>query len=258
MKIVSFFNEKGGSGKTTHSIMFASYLSYVEHKSVMVIDFDYPYFRGHSLRLSELSRMNCGETNLSRYFGSYGKPDSFYDYIRCTDIGPVNSFKSIPEIVSYMSDVINYLVPVREKYDYVIFDLPGEYSEFGLAKNLLERGFCSLIVVPVDTDIMSRQAAWYNAITLRKRGYFLKLFWNNVSSADIVRPGYLDAGETPFIKDGLKFYPERIKSFQRAKRDSDWMLFVRSTVCFPTRYVELACPELIPFYQHVKRDIDAT
>ena len=45
MKSVSFFSSKGGVGKSIHTIMFASYLSYVKGKKVLVADLDHPVAR---------------------------------------------------------------------------------------------------------------------------------------------------------------------------------------------------------------------
>ena len=83
------------------------------------------------------------------------------------------------------------------------------------------------------------------------------VFWNNVTPGEMARPGYLDSGERIFTQRGIQVLPHRIKSFQKARRDSDEQLFVRSTVCWPERYVKMACPDLIPLYRTIKGMVDS-
>ena len=47
MKVVTFFNNKGGVGKTTTIINLASYLSIYREKKVLVVDFAYSARTAH-------------------------------------------------------------------------------------------------------------------------------------------------------------------------------------------------------------------
>ena len=70
MKVLSFFTAKGGTGKTTFNIFFASYLKYVQEKRVMVLDLD----------AREYSLTCCRDRDID-YLNSNGLPcelDSFY------------------------------------------------------------------------------------------------------------------------------------------------------------------------------------
>lgn len=61
----------------------------------------------------------------------------------------------------------------------------------------------------------------------RKRrcpGTKVAVFCNNVTPDEMSRPGYLDSGER---------------------------LFVRSTVCWPAKYVEMACPSVVPLHEEI-------
>ena len=55
MKIFTFFNEKGGTGKTTLSVMFASWLAYCQKETVRVVDCDYPSYQLSRMRTEELA-----------------------------------------------------------------------------------------------------------------------------------------------------------------------------------------------------------
>ena len=48
MKVVTFFMSKGGTGKTSFNIMFASYLTYMLGRRVLVLDVDFPEYNGSS------------------------------------------------------------------------------------------------------------------------------------------------------------------------------------------------------------------
>ena len=54
MRIVSFFSAKGGTGKTTFNLLFASYLRYRLGLRVLFLDFDGPEFNAYFVRQREL------------------------------------------------------------------------------------------------------------------------------------------------------------------------------------------------------------
>ena len=57
MKRITFFNEKGGTGKTTFNALFASWLAYEKGKRVFVQDFDYPNYQLLNIRKNEVDLM---------------------------------------------------------------------------------------------------------------------------------------------------------------------------------------------------------
>ena len=73
-----------------------------------------------------------------------------------------------------------------------------------------------------------------------------------ITQGELAREGYLDSGERIFTERDIEVLPYRIRSFQKARRDSDERLFVRSTVCWPAKYVEMACPAVVPLYEEIR------
>ena len=53
MRIVSFYSAKGGTGKTTFNLLFASYLRYQKGLRVLFLDFDGPEFNVYFVRQRE-------------------------------------------------------------------------------------------------------------------------------------------------------------------------------------------------------------
>lgn len=58
MRIVSFYSAKGGTGKTTFNLLFASYLRYRLGLRVLFLDFDGPEFNAYFVRQRELEHFD--------------------------------------------------------------------------------------------------------------------------------------------------------------------------------------------------------
>lgn len=248
MKVISFFNEKGGVGKTIHSALFASYLAYGCKKRVCVLDFE-ANPRVAAWRNREIERLGNSGSALLRYFAKKELKRNFYDIVsvreRFNDIVRYNVNNVGVWLKGFLLD------EASAKYDYVILDFPSGFELDSVTYHLLVNGYCDCIVVPVDTDPQTLLSASLVAKTLLDNEQSVFLFWNNVSPSDIARPGMLDGLEVSFCRMGLSFFQQRIKSFQKARRDADGKLFVRSTVCWPERYVEMSCPELPALYRSI-------
>lgn len=247
MKTVSFFNEKGGVGKTIHSALFASFLAYGCKKRVCVLDFE-ANPRIAAWRGRELDRLGNSDSALLRYFARKELGRNFYDIVSVRE--------KFNDIVRYTPNNVSvwlrdFFKSASNKYDYVILDFPSGFELDSVSFYLLTNGYADRILVPVDTDPQTLICGTLVSKTLLDNEQDVNLFWNNVSPADIARTGMLDGLEVPFRRMGLSFLRERIKSFQKARRDVDGKLFVRSTVCWPERYVEMSCPELPVLYRDI-------
>ena len=51
-------------------------------------------------------------------------------------------------------------------------------------------------------------------------------------------------------------WAEMIRDIRKVSRDSSEMGFIRSTLCFPTRYVNGRSPQFIPFFEALRERID--
>ena len=53
-KYVAFSTQKGGAGKTTLTVLVASYLHYVKGYNVAVVDCDFPQYSAHDMRKRDM------------------------------------------------------------------------------------------------------------------------------------------------------------------------------------------------------------
>ena len=56
---IAFSTQKGGAGKTTLTVLMASYLYYVKGYDVAVVDCDYPQFSLKDMRERDLKNITC-------------------------------------------------------------------------------------------------------------------------------------------------------------------------------------------------------
>lgn len=255
MRTISFFNEKGGVGKSLHTILFASWLQYSERARVAVFDLECPTTRLDLIRRQELNLLEDPNSTLSRFIkknpGATGYP---YDIF--TKAERLRSF-SRESLYLLQKELWSFLRENNGTYDYVLFDFPGILTADSPAYGAIASGMVDLIVIPVDTDNITRKSALLTARMALDNEQRAVVFWNNVSPGEIARVGYLDSGERIFRERGIEVLPYRIRSFQKARRDSDEQLFVRSTLCWPARYVDLACPDLVPSYRTIRGLLDS-
>lgn len=251
-KVISFFSEKGGVGKTVHSVLFADYLAYHCGEKVVVIDMESPKPRIQLMREHDDKLLADEKSVLSQYVS---KLPQQYEPYEIVNLG--NDMEDYTVETSRM--FANRVIDVLRKTDegtYVVLDFPGLFIEHCPAFYILARGIANLVMVPTDVDMQSRRSATRVASCLCENGANCMVFWNNVPKADIDRKGYLEVGEEVYTSRGIPVHPTRIKSFVKAKKEAEDRLFVRNTVCWPQRYVELACPELPLFYADLKKRLD--
>lgn len=255
MKSLAFFNGKGGVGKSLHTTMCASYLAYHEGARVALVELENPSPRIFRNRNDELALLEKEDSWLSRYRANHpeGWPAAYYDIFPWGD--GVQAYS--PEYLREVEDKAWDLVEGKYgEFDYVLFDFPAVFIEQSPAFKLISSNIVDLVAIPFDVDAATRKEAVIDGDILVKNGHSAVAFWNDVSLDDIKRPGFLDGGEDVFRRYGIEVLPQRIKSFVKAKRESDERLFVKSTVCWPQRYVEMACPRVIDLYRELKGRLD--
>ncbi len=255
MKSFCFFSEKGGVGKSLHTMMFASYLRYHCRKRVLVLDLETRKESILSERESELKFLGSEDSVLSKFLKRQGEPVSFYDITRPFDVSDLSVFDN-DTVNGIVSSVWNSFDEYEKEYDYVLLDFHPDFELHSVPFKLLCSGISDYIVIPISVDNISRMCALRNARQLLANEQRVSVFWNNVSRDDIVKPGYLDSGEVVFREHGIEVMPERIKTFRKAWRDMGTRLFVKSTVCWPDKYVRMSCPELVTLYDDLKSRLD--
>lgn len=133
-KYVAFSTQKGGAGKTTITVLVASYLHYVRNYNVAIIDCDYPQYSASDLRKRDKEKMLSDEyyqMMASEMFENIGK-----------GIYPVAESKA--------ADAIGLAERMTEKegnLDFIFFDLPGTINNTSVISLLaeIEYVFCPII-----------------------------------------------------------------------------------------------------------------
>lgn len=132
---VAFSTQKGGAGKTTLTVLVASYLHYVRGYNVAVIDCDYPQHSIAEMRERDLKLV---------------MEDKYYEGMAYEQFSRIDR-KAYPVIESNTEEAIadaEYLIP-QDDYDFIFFDLPGtmnnEYMIHALAK-------IDYLIAPISAD----------------------------------------------------------------------------------------------------------
>lgn len=134
---IAFATQKGGIGKTTLTVLTASYLHYVKGYNVAVVDCDAPQNSIADLRAREIKVI--GE---STYFKAHA----------CDHFRRVKK-KAYPVIASNAVDALDdadkMLREEATKPDLVFFDLPGTLKSEGVVKTLSQMDY---IFTPISAD----------------------------------------------------------------------------------------------------------
>ena len=229
---VAFSTQKGGAGKTTLTVLVASYLHYVRGYNVAVIDCDFPQ---HSI--AEMRERDMQMTMDDEYykfmayeqFSALGK--KAYEVIESS---PENAMEDAQEIIEEL------------KPDFVFFDLPGTVNTPGILKALAGMHH---IFTPITADrvVMESTLIFTQLLqdVIMKKGETsietINLFWNQVDGREST-PLY--GVYNQLIKQlGLSLMQSQIKSSTRFRKESevDSKTVFRSTVMPPDERLMKAC-----------------
>ena len=170
---IAFSTQKGGVGKSTFTVLAASYLHYLKGLNVAVMDCDYPQCSVYEMRKREIRQL---ETNLHyqskaiALFDSLGKQTY-----------PIVCAKPEEAIVKARE----FLASESAEYDVVFFDLPGTINNDGVIATFMSMDY---VFVPMAPSRMSMESTLsfiipvsellteYPELNLKA----IHLFWNRV------------------------------------------------------------------------------
>lgn len=109
---VAFSTQKGGAGKTTLTVLVASYLHYVKGYNVAVVDCDFPQFSIKDMRERDMRKVEQSQL--------YAK--QAYDQFKRLDKRAYAVVESRPEEAITQA---NSLLTDESNLDFILFDLPG-------------------------------------------------------------------------------------------------------------------------------------
>lgn len=221
---VAFSTQKGGAGKTTLTVLVASYLHYVKGYKVAVIDCDYPQHSIVEMRERDFKMCENDE---------YYKGMLYEQFIR------LEQKKAYPVVESNTKDALDDAEDLVKEgdYDFIFFDLPGTLNNEGL---ILTIASVDYIVAPIAADRLVLESTLDYLISVRDnivnpgksniKGIYL--LWNMVDGREKselyeVYENVIRDLEFPLLKT---FIPDS-KRFRREQSVSYKALF-RSTL-FP-------------------------
>jgi cellulose biosynthesis protein BcsQ len=170
---IAFSTQKGGVGKSTFTVLMASYLHYLRGLNVAVMDCDYPQCSVYEMRKREVRQL---ETNLHyqskaiALFDSLGKQTY-----------PIVCAK--PE--EGITKASEFLASEQSGYDVVFFDLPGTINNDGVIATFMAMDY---VFVPMAPSRMAMESTLSfiipaNELLAERTDLNLKaihLFWNKV------------------------------------------------------------------------------
>ena len=146
---VAFSTQKGGAGKTTLTVLVASYLHYVKGYNVAVIDCDFPQHSIADMRKRDLQMtMEDDHYKLMAYeqFSSLGKKA----YV-IVESSPENAMEDAKAVIEEMNP------------DFVFFDLPGTINNPEVVKTL---SFMDYIIAPISADQLVLESTLQYVVTI--------------------------------------------------------------------------------------------
>ena len=158
---ISFANQKGGIGKSTLTILAASWLRYVRGLNVLVVDCDFPQNSIVELREREkkaVMKNDAYKLMLQRQFERLQK--KAYPVIRST---PENA----------ENDVQVFLASESEPYDVVLYDLPGTMGTKGVIYTI---SLLNYLFIPMRADRLVMQSTSRRRFTINSLKIQLRTF----------------------------------------------------------------------------------
>ena len=174
---VAFSTQKGGVGKTTFTVLAASYLHYLKGYNVVVVDCDYPQHSITAMRKRDSELVNSNQ---------------LYKLLAYNQFKALNN-KAYPILCATSEDAITiaseYIKNQPYETDIVFFDLPGTVNSEGVIGSLASMDY---IFTPITADWVVLESTLSFAMTInnllvQNDGFNLKglhLFWNQVDKRE--------------------------------------------------------------------------
>lgn len=238
---IAFSTQKGGAGKTTLTVLMASYLYYVRGLKALVVDCDYPQY--------SIKEMRDRDVEILRINSAFKK--NFMEQRERIQRDPYPILITKPEDALDRARAI--IESGKEDYDIVLFDLPGTINNPGVAKtvSLMDYIFC-----PVAADKLILESSLAFAMKVRDEimtvsGCSVKdmyMLWNLVDAREKtdLYERYEEVFEEQMLQTLKTRLPDAKKYRREGSKDAARAVF-RSTLLPPdknllkgSRLVELA------------------
>ena len=166
---IALSNQKGGVGKSTMTVLLASYFHYVMGKRVAVVDCDYPQFSIQSLRTRDMQNVEKSEYLQRMLYEQHERTGQ----------------KAYPVLTSGPDKVLETALRLTDTCDVVFFDLPGTVNSPGVLETIINMDY---LFTPVVQDRMVMQSSLSFSTTvldyIRDRPEIplkdILFFWNKI------------------------------------------------------------------------------
>ena len=220
---IALSNQKGGVGKSTMTVLLASYFHYVMGKRVAVVDCDYPQFSIQSLRTRDMQNVEKSEYLQRMLYEQHERTGQ----------------KAYPVLTSGLDKVLETALRLADTCDVVFFDLPGTVNSPGVLETIINMDY---LFTPVVQDRMVMQSSLSFVGTLQDfiRRYpkaplkAIRLFWNKIDGR-VSREVYRHYNSI-FGKIGLQTLDTVMPDMERYNKEAsaDGRLLFRSTFFPPS------------------------
>ncbi len=226
-KFVAFSTQKGGAGKTTLTVLAASYLYYLRGLKILVVDCDYPQYSIEEMRVRDKDLIEC-----SPQFKKM-----FSDNLRLTKLAPYPLLTAKPEEAMQK---VREIIEAGNEIDIVFFDLPGTVNNRGVVSIL---NCMDTVIVPVAADKVILESSLAFALKIqewlttgRTQVKDMYMLWNLVDARE--KTDLYDQYEAIFEEYGLQTLKTRIPDTKKYRREGSKTLnraVFRSTVMPPDK-----------------------
>lgn len=132
---VAFSTQKGGAGKTTLTVLIASYLYYMKGYSIAVVDCDYPQYSIARMRERDIRMATDDEHYKALAYEQFTRLDK-------------KMYPVITSVPDKAAETVRALVEM-DKYDLIFLDLPGTVNAEGILYTLSKMDY---IFCPISAD----------------------------------------------------------------------------------------------------------
>lgn len=174
---ISFCTQKGGAGKSVFTTLVASYLHYMKNYNVAVIDCDFPQWSIQKMRKREAEQLQTNafyQRKAEALFTKLGKP----------------TYPIVPtEPEQALVRAKDFLANEAEKYDIVLFDLPGTVNNENVVEIFFQMDY---LFVPITTSRINMESTLPFIISINEmitvntelclKG--IHPFWNKVTNRE--------------------------------------------------------------------------
>ncbi|MDH6306722.1 chromosome partitioning protein [Parabacteroides sp. PF5-5] len=207
---ISFCTQKGGAGKSVFTTLVASYLHYQKEYNVAVIDCDFPQWSIQKMRKREAEQLQSNafyQKKAEALFAKLGKPTY--------PIVPTKPEQALARAKAFLENE-------AEKYDVVLFDLPGTVNNENVVEIFFQMDY---LFVPVTTSRINMESTLPFIISInemitmnpqiRLKGIYP--FWNKVTNRE--RKELFNYYEEAILGLGISIMESRIPQSVRYDRE---------------------------------------